>query len=436
MSIIEQRTQRTQWFCQDRFGMFIHWGLYAIPGRGEWVRSDEEIRAADYRVYFDEWNPVRCDMRQWAQAAKNAGMKYAVLTAKHHEGFALWDTQYSDFKTTNTACKRDFVKEYAEAFREAGLKVGIYFSLLDWEHPDFPAYSDRFHADRNHEEFKDRTHDWNQYLDFMHGQVRELMSNYGKIDLLWFDFSYDEHIAENWRGKELLEMVRSLQPEIVINGRLEGSGESYGSIMTDNPSIYSGDFTCPEMIIPPRGLVTPSGQDVPWEACFTLDNNWGYAPNDRHHKNAAQIVRKLVECVSKHGNMIVNVSPTAKGELPEWQLEVLAQVGKWMHRNSESIYGCGRADLPKPEWGRYTQKDGVVYAHVTEAAIGALALPGLKGRVQKIRRLADGFEMRVLTPWVAKEFPDCEFVNYGVPDYFSFTPADDVDEVLEITLCD
>lgn len=436
MGIIEDRERRTEWFMKDRFGMFIHWGLYAIPGRGEWVRSDEEIRPEDYRQYFEEWNPTQCDMKQWASLAKAAGMKYAVLTTKHHEGFALWDTQFSEYKTTNTECKRDFVKEYVEAFREAGLKVGFYFSLLDWEHPDFPAYGDRFHADRNHEEFKGRTHDWDRYLTFMHNQVRELMTNYGKIDLLWFDFSYDDHIAENWKGTELLDMVRSLQPEIVINGRLDGSGESYGSIMTDEPTIFSGDFTCPEMIIPPRGLRTPSGIKVPWEACFTLDNNWGYTPNDKHHKNATQIIKKLVECVSKNGNMIVNISPDAKGNIPKWQQNVLTEVGEWMRRNGDSIYNCGMAEIDKPEWGRYTQNGNKLYAHVTEQSIGAIALPGIKGRVKKIRRLADGYEMRTLVPWVAKEFPDCEFVNYGVPEYYSFSIDEDVDEVLEITLQD
>lgn len=435
MGIIEERAERTKWFMEDRFGMFIHWGLYAIPGRGAWVMSDEQITQKDYERYFEEWNPVQYDPKVWAKAAKEAGMRYAVLTTKHHEGFCLFDSKYTDFKSTNTKCGRDLVREFVDAFRAEGIKIGFYYSLLDWHHPDYPDYGDMYHPDRNNEAYKDKVHNFDNYLDYMHKQVEELMTNYGRIDLLWFDFSYKGHIAEDWKGKELLEMVRRHQPHIVINGRLEGSGESYGSAMSDEPTIYSGDFACPEMMIPPAGLRTPSGKEVPWEACFTLNNEWGYMPMDIQRKNSRQIIKKLVECTSKNGNMILNVSPDAKGKIPDWQLQILHEVGVWMRDNSESIYGCRKADLEKPEWGRYTQKGNLLYAHVMEECIGAIPLSGLKGRVKKVRRLSDGFEMMLMTPWVAKEFPDCEFVNYGNPDYFSFQ-VENVDTVLEIELKD
>ena len=310
MGIMEEREKRTKWFMHDRFGMFIHWGLYSIPARGEWVRGDEQLSDEHYVQYFKEWNPVDCDMKEWARVAKEAGMKYAVLTTKHHEGFCLFDSRFTDFKSTNTECKRDLVKEYVEAFREAGLKVGFYYSLLDWQHPDYTVRGDMYHPNRNREECcaKEDERDFNRYLDYMHNQVRELLTNYGKIDLLWFDFSYEGHIGADWRGEELMNMVRSLQPDIIVNGRLEANGESYGSVMTDEPNIFSGDFACPEMIIPPYGLRTPSGRAIPWEACFTLNNNWGYAPFDLHYKSSSQIIKKLVECTSKNGNMIVNIS--------------------------------------------------------------------------------------------------------------------------------
>lgn len=434
MNIFEERKKRTKWFMQDRFGMFIHWGLYAIPGRGEWGLGDEEINQREYEKYFDEWNPVHYDPKKWAKAAKDAGMKYAVLTTKHHEGFCLFDSQYTDYKSTNTKCGRDLVKEFADAFRAEGLKVGFYYSLLDWHHPEYPAYGDMYHPDRNNEEIRDEKRDFNKYLTYMHNQVRELLTNYGRIDLLWFDFSYEGHLGEDWGGTELIRMIRELQPDIVMNGRLEANGESYGSVMTDQPTIFSGDFACPEMIIPPKGLKTPSGQEIPWEACFTLNNNWGYTPMDLHHKTAAQIIRKLVECTSKNGNMIVNVSPTAKGEIPKWQLQILEEVGEWMHENSDSIYGCGMSEFEKPEWGRYTQKGNKLYAHVMEESIGAIALPGVKGRVKKARRLSDGSEMLLLTPWVASEFPDCQFVNYGNPEYYSFHVEETRDNVIELEL--
>ena len=436
MGIMEDREKRTKWFMHDRFGMFIHWGLYSIPARGEWVRGDEQLSDEHYMQYFEEWNPEDCDMKEWARVAKEAGMKYAVLTTKHHEGFCLFDSQYTDFKSTNTECKRDLAKEYVEAFREAGLKVGFYYSLLDWQHPDYTVRGDMYHPNKNREECcaKEDERDFNRYLDYMHHQVRELLTNYGKIDLLWFDFSYEGHIGSDWRGEELMNMVRTLQPDIIVNGRLEANGESYGSVMTDEPNIFSGDFACPEMIIPPYGLRTPSGRAIPWEACFTLNNNWGYAPFDLHYKSSSQIIKKLVECTSKNGNMIVNISPDAKGNIPQIQKDILADVGAWMKKNSACIYGCGMSDLPKPEWGRYTQKGNKVYACITEESIGAIALPGLRDKVKRARRVADGFEMRMLTPWVAKEFPDCEFMNYSVPDCFSFSIDQTPVEVIELEL--
>lgn len=434
MGIIEEREERTKWFMHDRFGMFIHWGLYAIAGRGEWVHSDEKIPQEKYQKYFDEWNPTQYHPKEWAKAAKGAGMKYAVLTTKHHEGFCLFDSQYTDYKSTNTLCKRDLVREFVDAFRAEGLKVGFYYSLLDWHHPDYKGYGDMYHPERENLQCSEKKHDFNSYLTYMHNQVRELLTNYGTIDLLWFDFSYEGHCGEDWKGTELVNMVRELQPNIIMNGRLEANGENYGSVMTDEPNIFSGDFACPEMIIPPAGLKTPRGREIPWEACFTLNNNWGYTPNDKHYKKASQIIKKLVECTSKNGNMIINISPTAKGEIPKWQQQILAEVGNWMHDNSESIYGCRMSDYEKPEWGRYTQNGNKLYAHITEESIGAIALPGVKGKVKKARRLSDGYEMLLLTPWVAKEFPDCEFINYGTPDCFSFTVDETPDTVIELEL--
>ena len=181
MGIIEEREKRVQWFMDARFGMFIHWGLYAIPGRGEWVMGDEEIDTPVYEKYFEEWNPDHYNPKQWAKAAKNAGMKYAVLTTKHHEGFCLFDSKYTDYKSTNTKCGRDLVREYVDAFRAEGLKIGFYYSLLDWHHPDYPAYGDMYHPNRNNEAVKNEKRDFNKYLNYMHAQVRELLTNYGKI---------------------------------------------------------------------------------------------------------------------------------------------------------------------------------------------------------------------------------------------------------------
>ncbi|MUG65646.1 MULTISPECIES: alpha-L-fucosidase [Paenibacillus] len=432
--IIQERKERVQWFEQDRFGMFIHWGLYAIPARGEWIRSTEKMSIQQYQTYYDEFNPVHYNPREWAKAAKEAGMKYAVLTAKHHDGFCLFDSKLTDYKSTNTQAGRDLVREFLEAFREEGLKVGLYYSLIDWHHEDYPAYGDRIHPMRENEAFKRDPNTFGRYLDYMHGQVRELLTDYGKLDLMWFDFSYDEMTGEKWRATELVQMIRELQPHILIDNRLEGSGEQGGSIYTANPSIYSGDFASPEQIIPPRGLVNELGDPIPWEACITLNNNWGYAAADRNYKSATTIIRKLVECVSKNGNMLLNVGPDAKGAIPQESLDILKEIGDWMKKNGDSIHGCRAADFPKPEWGRYTQKGNKLYAHLFEESIGPISLPGLADKIKSARLLADGSEVFVGRPWSAAEFIEDAFISFARPEHFTYPLPDKRNTVIELEL--
>lgn len=432
--IIKKRTERTKWFLNDRFGMFIHWGLYSIPGRGEWVRSIEKIPNEEYDKFFDEFDPEDYNPREWAKLAKEAGMKYAVLTAKHHDGFCLFDTKYTDFKSTNTKSKRDFVAEFLEAFREKGIKVGLYFSLIDWRHKDFPHFNHMHHPMRENKEFKDVKHNFNNYLEYMHNQVREICTNYGKLDLLWFDFSYGDMKGEKWRATELINLVRELQPTVIVDNRLEESGERTGSISTLNPTIYSGDFASPEMIIPPEGLVDEKGESIPWEACITMNNSWGYCPQDKIYKSAKVIIRKLVECVSKNGNMLLNIGPNAKGRIPVESIEVLKGIGKWMRENSESIYGCERAEINKPEWGYFTKKGNMLYAHLFEQCIGPIPIPGVKNKIKKVRLLSDGREIRVFTPWNAQGYDEYEFINLGRPESITFLLPDEIDTVLEIEL--
>ncbi|MFC5649179.1 alpha-L-fucosidase [Paenibacillus solisilvae] len=432
-SIIAQRTERTKWFQEDRFGMFIHWGLYAIPARGEWVRSMEQISVEDYQPYFEEFNPDQYDPKQWARAAKQAGMKYAVLTAKHHDGFCLFDSGLTAYKSTNTQAKRDLVREFLDAFRAEGLKVGLYYSLIDWHHPDYPAYGDPIHPMRNNEAFKRDPETFGSYLTYMHGQVRELLTNYGRIDIMWFDFSYGEMVGEKWQATKLMEMIRSLQPHIIVDNRLDASGEQGGSIYSDNPQLYSGDFASPEQIIPPEGVQDEAGNPLPWEACITLNNDWGYNPNG-HYKSAKVIVRKLVECVSKNGNLLVNIGPDAKGAIPQKSLRVLAEVGQWMSKNRASIYGCVKAGLDKPEWGRYTQRGNKLYAHIFEESIGPINLRGLNGKIKRARLLADGSELHISKPWSAKQYTDDAFFNFSVPEHFSFALPDETDTVVELEL--
>jgi len=421
--------RRMEWFNEARFGMFIHWGLYAIPARGEWYRGTWKVSTKEYMKYFREFNPTAYNPREWARIAKNAGMKYAVLTTKHHDGFCLFDSALTDFKATNTPAGRDLVREYVDAFREEGLKVGLYYSTIDWHHPHYPHYEDPIHPRRGDTEYKNHTYDFDIYLEYMHGQVKELCTNYGKIDILWFDYSYDHLVGEAWKATELIKMIRSYHPDIIINNRLEGTTTS--SLKTETPNYFSGDFISPEQLLPPKGMFNEAGQRIPWEACVTMNNNWGYSARDKAFKPASMLIRKLTECVSKGGNMLLNVGPDAKGCIPAESVEVLGQIGEWINKNSDSIYGCGYADIEKPEYGRATRKGNKVYFHVMENPIGLVPLPGVdKNDIAAIRRLADGSEVQIVDDFRTFHYKDVTFIH------LTDTPElpDPANTVVEVTL--
>lgn len=428
MSMYEERWARTEAFRRDRFGMFIHWGLYAIPARGEWVRSHEQIRVEDYEQFFEEFDPYKYDPKAWARLAREAGMKYAVMTAKHHDGFCLFDSAYTDYKATNTKAGRDLIREYVEAFRAEGLKVGFYYSLLDWHHPDYPHYGDRHHPMRDNPAYKNDGRNFDNYLTYMHNQVRELMTNYGKIDILWFDFSYDDMRGETWRATELIDMVRTLQPEVIIDNRLDIHGVEKEKGSTE--PVYTGDFKSPEQTIPAEGLLDNQGRDLPWEACLTLNDHWGYCSADKNYKSAKTVIRMLTECVSKGGNLLLNVGPNAKGEIPRESVEILRQVGCWMEDNGESIYGCGKADVPKPEWGRYTKKGNTYYAHIYDISTSVLHFD-VGREVEKVRLVSDASELVKMTPWNA-EHNNKELVHDVFVDLQTVNLPDEIDTVIQL----
>lgn len=419
-----------EWYNDARFGMFIHWGLYSIPARGEWVRSYEEMTKEEYMKYYEEFDPVDYDPRAWARAAKEAGMKYVVLTAKHHDGFCLFDSKYTDFKATNTKCGRDLIAEYVEAVRAEGLKVGLYFTLIDWYHDDYPHYGDQIHPMRNNPEYKNDERHFENYVEYLHNQVREICTNYGKIDVLWFDYSYDDMRGEKWGATKLMEMVRELQPDVIVDNRLECNMEGYGLTSDADRRIYDGDFVSPEQIIPPNGIRDAAGNDIPWEACITMNNNWGYHATDHFFKPSSMLIKKLVECVSKGGNMILNVGPDAKGNIPEESMKILREIGAWMKKNHASIYGCGKAGLEKPDYGRITRNGNRLYFHVFENTIGPLPLFGLKKEdIKAIRYAATGAEIPVSDSWIHRDYPDIVFANLG-PDPVLPDPVDTVIEVV------
>lgn len=431
-----EREKRVKWFTDARFGMFIHWGLYAIPGQGEWMMSINRMNTEEYENrYFNLFNPIDFNPKEWAKKAKEAGMEYVVLTAKHHDGFCLFDSKYTDYKVTNTPYGKDVIRQYVEAVRAEGLKVGLYYSLLDWHHKDYPKYDDMFHPMRGNDKFKDEKVDFNNYLKYMHNQIEELVTNYGKIDILWFDFSYEGKRNEDWKATELITMVRSYQPDVLIDNRLEASGEGFGSIIEKEPKIYCGDFASPEQIIPPYGIKNVEGKNVPWELCTTMNNNWGYNPSDHMYKSSALIIRKLIECVSKGGNMILNVGPDARGNFPPESVSILKEISEWMNNNSESIKNCSYANIPKPEWGRYTQNGNILYAHVFEQSIGPLTLFGInKKNIESMVLLETGSIVEDGESWVTKAYENITFALLGPVPNFSYPLIDDVDTVIKIKL--
>lgn len=372
--------KRTESWRNDRFGMFIHWGIYAVPAKGEWVKSRENLTEEEYQNYFEIFTAENYNPKEWAKLAKQAGMKYAVLTTKHHDGFCLFDSKYTDYKATNTPAGRDLVKEFVDAFRAEGIKIGFYYSLIDWHHHDYPHKGDMYHPRKDDPDCTNEGRDFSRYIEYMHNQVRELCTNYGKIDILWFDFSYGDMHSEKWQATKLVTMVRSLQPSIVIDSRLAHGDKGYtrGDENYDDAPVFEGDFFNPEEYVPMNGLKDKLGRDIPWETCINSQGHgWGYVSDNNVFMGAREVIYMLVDCVSKNGNLLLNVGPNAKGEFPKEIVKLLQEIGDWMHENSESIYGCGRANLPQPEWGRVTAKDNVLYLHFFDKSAYCTWLHGI-----------------------------------------------------------
>ncbi|MGD9519294.1 MAG: alpha-L-fucosidase [Armatimonadota bacterium] len=373
----EQKARRMAWFNEARFGMFIHWGIYSVPagewkgnkGHGEWIMLSGNIPSPEYEKFAAQFNPVQFNAREWVRIAKDAGMKYIVITAKHHDGFSMYDSALTDYDIVDaTPYKRDPMKDLAEACREAGLKFCFYYSIADWHHPDMPPQycQNKFHGAPN------PNADLEKYVEYMKGQVRELLTNYGPIGIMWFDsggaFSGYE-MAELIHAQEIIEEIHKLQPNCIVNNRL-GLPADYGT---------------PEQHIPgtkPRD---------PFEVCMTLNNHWGYNKADNAWKEAPQIIRNLVDIASKGGNYLLNVGPTAEGLIPPDSVRILADVGRWMKVNGETIYGTQASPFDYiPEWGRCTSREGKLYLHVFNwPRRGLLRIERLKNEVQGAYLLAD-----------------------------------------------
>lgn len=385
----------TSWFVHDRFGMFIHWGLYAVPSRHEWVQSTERVAPEDYYKYFTQFNPASYNPKEWARLARAAGMKYVVLTTKHHEGFCNWDSAYTDYKITNTPYGKDVLGPFVEAFRAEGLRVGFYYSLLDWHHPDFPI--DIYHPLRDHPEAlkMNENRQVERYAEYMYNQVNELLTLYHP-DVLWCDFSYPGRDYKGmpgkghneWQSEKLLAMIRSVCPKIIVDNRL------------DLPRELADIYT-PEQVVPFE-WVKVNGVPVVWELCQTFSGSWGYHRDEGSWKSPAQLVQMLVNCVSLGGNLLMNVGPTSLGTFDPRAQNALAVYRDWMALHSAAIYGCTQSEYPAPQDCRLTQNGNKLYVHVFNWPFRFMRLPGLAGKVEFARFLHDGSEVQMRVPeWEA-----------------------------------
>lgn len=383
----------TEWFVHDRFGMFIHFGLYALPARHEWIKTTEKITEEKYDQYFKHFNPDLYDPREWARRAKAAGMKYVVLTTKHHEGFCLFDSQYTDYKATNTPYGKDLVREYVDAFRAEGLHIGFYYSLIDWHHPDFPI--DVIHPRRDDENAEElnKGRDMKLYAEYMRNQVTELLTNYGKIDILWFDFSYSDRRPDQkdwmegkgkdqWEAEKLLETARKLQPHIIIDNRTE----------------IEQDLWTPEQFQPMEWVKhEKTGELVTWEACQTFSGSWGYYRDEMTWKSPEMLIDMLINTVCIGGNLLMNVGPTARGYLDYRAENALKVYADWMKYNSRSIYGCTMAEpeFTAPRGCRLTQSDDGkrLYIHLMEYPFAYLEMHNLAGKIDYAQFLHDASEI-------------------------------------------
>jgi len=383
----QQKDARMEWWRDSRFGLFIHWGLYSVPAgewkgetnHAEWIRTTAQIPLTEYEKFVQQFNPVKFNAEEWVKAAKEAGMKYIVITSKHHDGFNMFNSKETDFDIMSTPFHRDVMKELSEACKKEGIIFCFYHSIMDWHHPDYLPRreweKDRPTAGAN----------LSNYVAYMKNELKELLTNYGKIGVLWFDGEWESTWTHE-RGKDLYQYVRSLQPSIIVNNRVDVGREGMQGLTKNG---FTGDFGTPEQEIPPTGI---PGAD--WESCMTMNDNWGYNSHDNNWKSPGDLIRKLIDIASKGGNFLLNVGPTSQGLFPQQAMERLKDIGSWMKVNNESIYKTQASLFKKLSWGRCTQRSipgGTrLYLHVFDwPEDGKLIVPGIGNQFTTAYPLAD-----------------------------------------------
>jgi len=364
------RARRMKWWHEAKFGMFVHWGLYSVLARHEWVMENEGIPVAEYEQLARRFVPKPLPARDWAKLAKRAGMKYMVMTTKHHEGFCLFDTKLTNYCAPKQAAGRDLVREFVEAARAEDLRVGFYHSLMDWHHPDGARCLEDEAARR-------------RFVDYVHGQIRELMTNYGKIDILWYDVAWPLDAA-GWESERMNKMVFELQPDIIVNNR----------------NRLPGDFSTPE-----QRIQAESGERA-WEACMTMNESWGYNRTDDAWKSPKQVVRNLITCARDGGNYLLNIGPKADGSIPEESVGILNTVGSWMDRNGSTIYGAERCQVRRSNYANFTRKGNTLFIHAYFWPGETLAVGGLLTHVKSARLLVSSRKVQYVQDKLRTRFVD------------------------------
>ncbi len=347
--------RRIHWWREAKFGMFIHFGLYSLLCRDAWAMGDEDIPLEQYEQLAQQFNPQPHAARAWAKLARQSGMKYMVMTVKHHEGFCLFDSKLTGYCAPKKGPGRDLVQEYVDAAREQGLRVGLYYSLMDWHNPDWRK--------AQHDEAARK-----RFIQYTHGQIREILSQYGKIDILWYDMPVALD-ARGWESEKMNRMVFDLQPDIIVNNR----------------NLLPGDFSTPE-----QNTQATKGD---WESCMTMNDCWGYVTQDNNWKPSNRLVQNLVECARDGGNYLLNIGPKADGTVPEPSVRILGEVGQWMNRNGEAIYATDKCRFLHGDICGFTRKGNTLYTHVYFWPGDTVTIGGLTAKVRSAKLLATNQEV-------------------------------------------